>query len=92
MQASVVVARELGSRDALAQLLRGMKNLPRPGLKPVSPALPGRFFTTEPPGKPVYLLLKVGSLRLLRKIRNPDGSQVVVLYIPKAMVELVSPL
>jgi len=26
-------------------------NLPDPGIKPVSPALAGRFFTTEPPGK-----------------------------------------
>jgi len=34
-----------------ASLLRGMWNLPRPGIKPVSPALPGRFLTTGPPGK-----------------------------------------
>ena len=27
-------------------------DLPRPGFEPVSPALAGRFFTTEPPGKP----------------------------------------
>ena len=27
-------------------------NLPDPGIKPVSPTLAGRFFTTEPPGKP----------------------------------------
>ena len=27
-------------------------NLPNPGIKPTSPALAGRFFTTEPPGKP----------------------------------------
>ena len=27
-------------------------NLPNPGIKPASPALAGRFFTTEPPGKP----------------------------------------
>ena len=26
-------------------------DLPNPGLKPVSPALAGRVFTTEPPGK-----------------------------------------
>ena len=26
-------------------------DLPDPGIKPVSPALAGRFFTTEPPGK-----------------------------------------
>ena len=27
-------------------------DLPRPGIKCTSPALTGRFFTTEPPGKP----------------------------------------
>ena len=27
-------------------------DLPGPGIKPVSAALAGRFFTTEPPGKP----------------------------------------
>ena len=43
-----------GSR---AQLLRGMWDLPRPGLEPVSPALAGRFSTTEPPGKPNVIVL-----------------------------------
>ena len=33
-------------------LLRGMWDLPRPGLEPVSPALAGRLSTTAPPGKP----------------------------------------
>ena len=27
-------------------------DLPDPGIKPASPALAGRFFTTEPAGKP----------------------------------------
>jgi len=27
-------------------------DLPNPGVEPVSPALAGRFFTTEPPGQP----------------------------------------
>ena len=40
-----------GSR---AQLLRGMWDLPRPGLEPMSPALAGRFSTTAPPGKPQF--------------------------------------
>ena len=35
-----------------AQLLWDMWDLPRLGIKPVSPALAGGFFTTEPPGKP----------------------------------------
>ena len=28
-------------------------DLPHPGIESVSPALAGRFFTTEPPGKPI---------------------------------------
>ena len=28
-------------------------DLPDPGMEPMSPALAGRFFTPEPPGKPV---------------------------------------
>ena len=28
------------------------RDLPDPGIEPTSPALAGRFFTTEPPGKP----------------------------------------
>ena len=35
-----------------AELLCGTWDLPRSGTEPVSPALTGRFFTTEPPGKP----------------------------------------
>ena len=33
-------------------LLRGVWDLPTPGMEQVSSALAGRFFTTEPPGKP----------------------------------------
>ena len=42
----------LSSCGLRAQLPRGMWDLPRPGLEPVSPALAGRFSTTAPPGKP----------------------------------------
>ena len=31
-----------------------MWDLPRPALKPMSPALAGRFSTTAPPGKPIH--------------------------------------
>ena len=56
--ASLVAERRLQTRrlsncGARAQLLRGMWDLPRPGLEPVSPALAGRFSTTAPPGKPL---------------------------------------
>ena len=48
--------RRLSSCGSRAQLLRGMWDLPRPGLEPVSPALAGRSSTTAPPGKPCPLL------------------------------------
>ena len=38
-----------------------MWDLPRPGLKPVSPALAGGFLTTAPPGKPWSLRCTVKS-------------------------------
>ena len=44
--------RRFSSCGSRAQSLRGMWDLPRPGLEPVSPALAGRFSTTVPPGKP----------------------------------------
>ena len=42
----------LSSCGSRAQLLRGMWDLPRPGLEPMSPALAGSLSTTVPPGKP----------------------------------------
>ena len=51
--------RRLSSCGSRAQLLRGMWDLPRPGLIPVSPALAGRFSTTSPPGKPEYKIFKI---------------------------------
>ena len=47
----------LSSCGSWTQLLRGMWDLPRPELEPVSPALAGRFSTTAPPGKPVCVVL-----------------------------------
>ena len=44
--------RRISSCGSRAHLLRGMWDLPRPGLEPVSLALAGRFSTTAPPGKP----------------------------------------
>ena len=31
------------------------RDLPKPGIEPESPVLAGRFFITEPPGKPSFL-------------------------------------
>ena len=44
--------RRLSNCGSRAQPLRGMWDLPRPGLEPMSPALAGRLSTTAPPGKP----------------------------------------
>ena len=63
MRASVVVAcglsscglraleHRLSSCGTRAQLLHGMRDLPRPGIKPMYAALAGGFLTTVPPGK-----------------------------------------
>ena len=52
---STAQAQECGPR---AWLLRGTWDLPDPGIEPVSPALAGRVFATEPPGKPSFDLFK----------------------------------
>ena len=78
---SRALERKLGSCGVWAQLRRHMRDLPRAGIKLVSSTLAGRFFTTEPPGKPLLcwflialgvgcmwaaLLLHVGFLQLQR--------------------------
>ena len=54
----LLLFRSTGSRHtgfsscgARASLLRVMRDLPRPGIEPVSPALAGGFLTAVPPGK-----------------------------------------
>ena len=49
----------LSSCGSQVQLLRGMWDLPRPGLEPVSPVLAGRLSTTAPPGKPYYCVFRI---------------------------------
>ena len=49
---SRALERRLSNCGTWAQLLRGMWDLPGPGLEPMSPALAGGFLTTVPPGKP----------------------------------------
>ena len=71
--ASLVVEHRLQTRrlsncGSRAQLLRGMWDLPRPGLKPVSPALAGRFSTTAPPGKPELQFLMQKGSRSYKKV------------------------
>ena len=56
----------LSSCGSRAQLLRGMWDLPRPGLEPMSPALAGRFSTTVPPGKPqIFYFLRLFQEKLI---------------------------
>ena len=50
-----------------------MWNLPRPGKKPVSPAVADGFFTTEPPGKPKRTLFKISDN--VTRINNPNTEQ-----------------
>ena len=58
--------RRLSNCGSRAQLLRGMWDLPRPGLEPVSPALAGRLSTTAPPGKPQkFIILMKSSLSII---------------------------
>ena len=66
-----------------AYLLLCMRNLPWSGIKPVSPALAGRFFTPDPPGKPsdkllhilIYLSLSFYTQKLLIQ-KNVSGIQI----------------
>ena len=49
---SQALEHRLNSCGSQAQLFRGTWVSPRPRIEPMSPALAGGFFTTEPPGKP----------------------------------------
>ena len=63
---SRALERRLSNCGTWAWLLRGMWDLPRPGLKPMSPALAGGFLTTAPPGKSQIDILTILS-RLISK-------------------------
>ena len=52
----------LRSCGARTSLLRGMWDLPGPGLEPVSPALAGRFLTTAPPRRSNYCYFEFFSI------------------------------
>ena len=63
---SVVVPR-LNSCGLRASLLCSTQELPGPVLEPLSLALTGRFFTTEPPGKPSLFFFKLLLIYLLAR-------------------------
>ena len=56
----------LSSRGAGAQLLHSSWDVPGPEIEPTSPALAGRLFTTDPPGK-----VKVKSLSRVQLFATP---------------------
>ena len=58
VQASLVSEHRLQALR-LQQLPSGIWNLPWSGMEPMSPALTGGFFTTEPPGKPLKINLLI---------------------------------
>ena len=79
MQVSVVVAHRLNgcgsqaleyrlsSCGTRASLLHSTWDLPRPGLKPRSPAMAGKFLTTAPPGKSLTADLSAETLQARRE-------------------------
>ena len=90
--ASLVAERRLSNCGSRAQLLRGMWDLPRPGLEPVSPALAGRFSTIAPPGKPenfksrlrIYFILRAKESSF-EVIEEGEAMMNVVLFINEYM-------
>ena len=65
--------------SVLAWSIPGTKNtgvgpgdLPNPGIEPQSPALAGRFFTTEPPEKPLPSLISLIKSSLSFKTQISD--------------------
>ena len=84
--------RRLSSCGSWAQLLRGMWDLPRPGLEPVSPALAGGFSTTAPPGKPrpSILLIRVFKGENTRKGGKRISGETLADNFPKLVKDMNS--
>ena len=72
----------LSSCGSRAQWLRGMWDLPRPGLEPMSPAVAGRFSTTAPPGKPQDIEIKLKFL----EARSPYFYSFYLYYFPLSIL------
>ena len=73
---SWALAHRLSSRSAWTHLFHSMWDLPDSGIEPVSPALAGRFFTTEPPAKPcvwAFNCLKMISKIMLFVMKSPGA-------------------
>ena len=61
---SRALERRLSSCGSWASLLRGMWELPGPGLEPLFPALADGFLTTAKPGKPSLMIFNRRELML----------------------------
>ena len=81
--------RRLSSYGARALLLRGMWDLPGPGLEPVSPALAGGFLTTAPPGKSKNCFLDM-IFRTLEFCTSPSQTKLVAYFYVCAVSEKMS--
>ena len=82
--------RRLSSCGSRAQPLRGMWDLPRPGLEPVSPASAGRLPTTAPPGKPLPQVFKQNKMNITYKIEVSFDNQHKPLFIQSPRQSLSS--
>ena len=67
--------RRLSSCGSRAQSLRGMRDPPRPGLEPVSPAPAGRLPTTAPPGKLKFFFFNKEHLPETYSIINGESTE-----------------
>ena len=67
---SQALGHTFSSCGSQAKLLSSMWDLPGSGTKLASPALAGKFFITEPPGKPSNLALKMQSSASNYKLRK----------------------
>ena len=81
---SWILEHRLNSCGTWALVFHGRWDLPGLGMESVSPVLAGRFFTTEPPGKPRYVFLCLSSqiiqvlhpccLKKLEKSKTKDNN------------------
>ena len=53
-------------------MVHGMWDLPGSGIEPVLPALSGRFFMTEPPGKPTMFFFFLSTFNIVMKILSTN--------------------
>ena len=81
--------RRLSSCGSRVQLLRGMWDLPRPGLEPVSPAWADRFSTTAPPGKPICTLFLMA--KVINKIHQCCQKSIKKQKSPLSITSSLSP-